>query len=271
MTLLTNKTILITGSTGGFGTEFAKQLLQKGNRLILTDLSIAGLHALAKELDPTGESGQIVATIPSDLSRAEGAVMLFSEVQKIEAMVDVLINNAGIGLSGHHHHVPDEAWERLMQVNLLAPMRLCSLFVPQMVARGSGHIINISSVAGWIGAQGLSAYVASKFGLRGFSESLANELRKQGVGVSAVYPYFSRTPILESPRYSGSAVDTVKEGLSQSSSELGFTEPADVVAETISQIERGNIHIHPDRMSRIICWLQRHTPWLLRWLMKRLT
>ena len=72
-----------------------------------------------------------------------------------------LVNNAGIGVAGRLDHIPRERWETLMQLNLLAPMRLVNLFLPGMVARGSGHIVNISSLAGWVGSHGLSAYCAS--------------------------------------------------------------------------------------------------------------
>ena len=104
---------------------------------------------------------------------------------------------AGIAVLGPQLAVPRDRWETLMQVNLLAPMRLCNGLVPGMVERGSGHIVNISSLAGWVGSHGMSAYCASKFGLRGFGESLAADLEGTGVNVTNVYPCFSRTPILD--------------------------------------------------------------------------
>ena len=83
-----------------------------------------------------------------------------------------------------------------MQVDLLSPMRLSELFLPQMIERQSGHIVNISSIAGWFGAKGISSYCAAKFGLRGFSEALQADVEEHGIRVSAVYPWFSRTAIL---------------------------------------------------------------------------
>jgi len=263
MTKLTNQTILITGSTGGFGQEFTRQLFAKGNRLILTDLDEAKLQQQATEFG--NGSGQIVATLTGDLSTAEGANQLFEQVGALNEPIDVLINNAGIGLMGRHDEVPTEAWERLMEVNLIAPMRLCALFTPQMIQRGSGHIINIASLAAWTPDVGLSAYSASKFGLRGFSEALADELEKQGVKVSAVYPFYSNTPIIESPRYG-----TLAEGNSADEVDRSrMTEPADVVAEVIAGVEKDVIHIFPDKTARLLSRLKRYAPGLLNMLRKK--
>lgn len=259
---LQNKTILITGSTGGFGHEFAKQLYAKGNRLILTDLDSVKLEEQASALDGSNGTGEILGVFATDLSTAEGADALFAQVQTMP--VDVLINNAGLGLLGRHDEVPSKEWERMMQVNLLAPMRLCAHFTPQMIERGSGCIINISSIAGWVANTGLTAYAASKFGLRGFSETLATELAPHNIQVSVVCPYFSRTPILESPSYGSMAEQDAGQ-----LDEVGISEPADVIAETIAQVEAGTLQIMPDRTAKILYRLKRYAPSLLNLLARR--
>lgn len=262
MTTLHDKTILITGSTGGFGREFATQLYAKGNRLILTDLDSVKLEEQANALDSSGGSGDIVGVFASDLSTVEGADALFEQVQSMA--VDVLINNAGLGLFGRHDEVPNAEWERMMQVNLLAPMRLCAAFTPQMIERGGGCIINVASLASWVADTGLTAYAASKFGLRGFSETLATELAPHNIQVSVVCPYFSRTPILDSPRY-GSLSERNGDALDEN----GITEPADVIAEAIAQVESGTQQIMPDRTAKIVYRLKRYAPSLLGLLMGR--
>lgn len=262
MTTLTNKTILITGSTGGFGQEFAKQLFVKGNRLILTDLDAVKLEEQASELDVSSGSGEILMVAPSDLSTAAGAEQLVEQLSGTP--VDVLINNAGLGLFGRHDEVPAEEWERMMQVNLLAPMRLCALLAPQMIERRSGHIVNVASLASWVADTGLTAYAASKFGLRGFSETLATELAPHNVQVSVVCPYFSRTPILDSPSYGSLSVGN-EDGVEPS----GVTEPADVVAETLTQVEQGRRQILPDKTARLIYRLKRYAPSLFNLLVRR--
>ena len=149
-----------------------------------------------------------------------------------------------------------------MQVNLLAPMRLCDGLLPGMIERGSGHVVNISSLAGWVGSPGLSAYSTSKFGLRGFGESLAAELRDTGVQVTNVYPCFSRTAILDSPQYGWEQRLVVPDYL--------VSEPASVVAEVIKGVRRNRLHVFPDKHARRIHYLVRFVPWLLPWLDRRM-
>ena len=175
---------------------------------------------------------------------------------------DILVNNAGLAVAGPHHKVPREQWETLMQLNLLAPMRLCDLFLQGMIDRGSGHIVNISSVAGWVGSQGLSSYCASKFGLRGFGEALAADLDRTGVHVTNVYPCFSQTPILDSPQYGYEQPRGVPAYL--------ISEPSEVVARIIKSVRRDRLHVYPDRYSRLIHYITRLAPWAVPLLDRRM-
>lgn len=266
MTDLVNKTIVITGAAGGFGQHFTEQLLAKGNRLILTDLHEEKLAEIARDLLAKTGRGEILACIGGDLSTRPGVQTLYNRITQLNQPIDILINNAGIGLMGRHDEVPVEQWERLMAVNLIAPMRLTALIVPQMIERGSGHIINIASMASWMDDVGLSAYVASKFGLRGFSLALMSELTRHNVHVSAVYPFYSRTPILKSPRY-GSLADKMP----SSEAEIpGLTDPADVVRAVLKGVEKNEQHIFPDPVGKLLHRLGRYAPWLLRYLVKRM-
>ena len=259
MTQLSNKTVLITGATGGFGRQFTEQLLAKGCKLILTDYDESTLSAYRESLN----TQNILAAVTSDLSTPTGADQLFEQTQSIGS-VDVLINNAGIAVMGRHDEVPRDEWDRLMQVNLMAPMRLCALYSPKMIEQREGHIVNISSVAGWIGPRGLGAYAASKHGLRGFSASLRDELKPFNVMVSAVYPYFSDTPILDSPQFGSFAEEQQQNDL------RGVTDPADVVRRAIEGIEADRLHIYPDPTARLLVRLQRFAPWLLPFLERSL-
>ena len=148
-----------------------------------------------------------------------------------------------------------------MEIDLLAPMRICARFMPGMVARGSGHIVNISSIAGWVGAPELSAYNAAKFGLRGFGEGIQDDLRDFDIKVSTVYPWFSRTPILQSERYGENPPGEVPDEW--------VTDPADVVADIIRAIRKNRHHVFPDRMARRIHLLKRYAPFVLRWMAPR--
>jgi short-subunit dehydrogenase len=250
MTDPATKTVLITGASGGFGRHMVRQFGAVGAKLILTDLSQEGLRSVA------GDAGDsLAADVVADLSTDDGCEAIIEVCAGQHIVPDILVNNAGIALAGRLDHVPRDAWETLIQLNLLAPMRLCNHFVPSMVERGSGHIVNISSLAGWAGARGLSAYNASKFGLRGFGESLSADLKGTGVHVTNVYPSFSQTPILDSPQYGYEEKRTVPPHL--------LSDPSDVVAQVVAGVRGNKLHVFPDKYARIAYYLLRFAPWML--------
>lgn len=257
MTELNGKTVLITGAGGGFGQQMSRQFRAAGCKLILTDLSEKALRVVVEE---AGED--LLASTAADLATEEGCGVIAGICSAKDIVPDVLVNNAGVAFGGRLDHVPRERWETLMQLNLLAPMRLTNLFLPGMIERGNGHVVNISSLAGWVGSPGLSSYCASKFGLRGFGESLAADLEETDIHVTNVYPCFSRTPILNSPQYGYEARREVPESL--------ISDPADVIANVIKGVQRNKLHVFPDRHARRIHYLKRFAPWLIPLLNRRM-
>lgn len=257
MTDFVDRVVLITGAGGGFGRQMVRQFHAAGARLLLTDTRDDALR------DAVSDAGdELVGAVTADLADEAGCAAIAAFCKSAGVTPDVLVNNAGVAVAGRLDHVPRDRWETLMQLNLLAPMRLCALLLPAMVERGSGHIVNISSVAGWIGAQGLSSYCASKFGLRGFGEALAGELHDTGIRVTNIYPSFSRTPILDSPQFGYDERRAVPDYL--------LTEPADVVARMLKGIRRNRLHVFPDTPGRLIYTVARFTPWLLPVIDRRL-
>jgi short-subunit dehydrogenase len=263
MTRLNQAVVVITGATGGFGQELTRQLLAAGSKLILTDLDETVLREQVAALQGTATTGKILAYLAVDLAEPAGCEILYQQVKALDLPIDILINNAGIGLYGRMDEIPPEKWERLMQVNLLAPMRLSALFVADMIARRQGHIVNISSLAGWSASAGMAHYAASKFGLRGFSEGLFNEVKHYNVYVTAVYPFFSRTPILQAERFGTLAQEF------QGLPDRLITDPAKVMQATIQGIVRNRLHVFPDSIAQIFHWLKRYSPELLDWLNDR--
>jgi short-subunit dehydrogenase len=257
MTDPAGKTVLITGAGGGFGREMARQFRAAGATVMLTDVSDKSLQVA---IDAAG--GDVAASLVADLSTEEGCEAVFGLSASHGVTPDILVNNAGIAVAGRLDHVPRDSWEKLMRLNLLAPMRLCDRFLPAMIERGSGHIVNISSIAGWIGSQGLASYCASKFGLRGFGDALGNELRGTGVHVTNVYPCFSQTAILDSPQYGYEQRRGVPAYL--------VSDPADVVSRIIAGVRRNRRHVFPDRHARVIHYATRFAPWLMPLLDRRL-
>ena len=260
MTQLSEAVVLITGAAGGFGQQFTRQLLMANSQLILTDLNQTVLEKQTEIIQRQVTTGKIIACLSADLSNREGCENLYHQVKSLGVPVDILINNAGIGLFGRMDEVPSEKWEQLMQVNLLAPMRLSTLFAADMIARQKGHIVNISSVAGWSAPAGLAHYATSKFGLRGFSEGLFDEVKDYNVKVTVVYPFFSRTPILKSQGYG-----TLAKEIADFPEKLA-TDPEKVIQKTIQGISRDRLHVFPDPRARNIQLLKRFAPWSLDWI-----
>jgi len=260
VTQINDKLVLLTGATGGFGSHLTEQLLAAGARLIITDRVPGLLDGLCDRY--AEDEARIEAVITADLSSHAGCNDLISAVGTLGQAPDILINNAGIAVAGRLDHVPSARWETLMQINLLAPMRLTAAFVPAMIRRGSGHIVNVASLAGWVGSPGLTSYCAAKYGLRGFGESLALELAEHHVRVSTVCPSFSDTPILDSAQFGFDRPRAVPREY--------LNNPADVVRRIVEGIERDRAMIFPDRTALITHYLARYLPWTIPILQRRL-
>jgi len=177
---LAGRTVLLTGATGGLGHAIARRLHAEGARLVLTGRRTEVLEPLAAE---TG--GQAVAVDLGDLAAVE-------RLATDHAGVDVLVANAGLSASGHVLSFSVEEIDRALAVNLRAPMVMARRLAEPMAARGSGHLVFVSSLSGKVASGGGSVYAATKFGLRGFAHGLREDLRDSGVGVSVVLPGFIR-------------------------------------------------------------------------------
>jgi short-subunit dehydrogenase len=177
---LAGRTVLLTGATGGLGHAIARRLRAAGAELVLTGRRTDVLEPLATE---TGARSLAV-----DLADAAAVQRLASEC----ADVDVLVSNAGLPASGQLTSFSVEEIDRALAVNLRAPMVLARQLAEGMVARRSGHLVFMSSLAGKLGTPRSSVYSATKFALRGFAQSLREDLRPSGVGVSAIFPGFVR-------------------------------------------------------------------------------
>ncbi|HEY5142407.1 MAG TPA: SDR family NAD(P)-dependent oxidoreductase [Solirubrobacteraceae bacterium] len=177
---LGGRSVLLTGATGGIGQAVARRLHAAGARLTLTGRRTDVLEPLAAELG--------AAVIAADLAD-RGAV---SDLAERCAQTDVLVANAALPASGSLFGFDVDDIDRALDVNLRAPVVLSRLLGEQMVARRSGHIVLMSSLAGKATSGGASLYSATKFGLRGFGQALRTDLRGSGVGVSIVFPGFVR-------------------------------------------------------------------------------
>ncbi|HEY0382639.1 MAG TPA: SDR family oxidoreductase [Candidatus Elarobacter sp.] len=186
---------IVTGASGGIGSATVRAFLKAGARVVLAAPHDALLDAIASETQSFGER---VLVVPTDITVRGDIDALVARTLVAFGRIDVLANVAGIGSSPSLGDCTDEEIERVLAVNLLGAARLIHAVLPVMKAQRRGAIVNVGSVAGEAGIMGI--YSASKFGLRGLSDSVRREVRSFNIGVSLVEPGFVQTPMNPSMR-----------------------------------------------------------------------
>jgi short-subunit dehydrogenase len=182
---------VVTGASSGIGEAFARRLARDGRHLVLVARRADRLEALAAEI--RAAHGVVVEVVPADLTRPDAAATLAAEVERRGLVVDWLVNNAAFGTAGPFHELPLGRELEQVRLNVEAVVDLTGRFLPGMVARGRGAVINVSSVGGFAPGPRMAVYAASKAFVTSFSEAIAAELAGSGVHVLCVCPGFTRT------------------------------------------------------------------------------
>lgn len=254
---LKNKVVLITGASSGFGKDAAHLFAQEGANVILAARRLDRLQMLANEIHKAG--GDAFA-VPVDVSRRAEIDLMVRTVIEIYGRVDILFNNAGFGgLDWLERLEPVRDIETQIQVNLTGLIHVTQAVLPYMLARCSGHIINMSSIAGWLAAPSYSVYAATKYGVRGFTTALRREVAPFGIEVSGIYP---------GPAHTGFGWDRGgKKGRRRPKWFNLFFIPAEDVSHRVLQLAK-----HPRRTVIIpwwfglIAWGENHFPGIADWL-----
>jgi short-subunit dehydrogenase len=225
---LKGKTALLTGATGGIGRAIAEALAAKGATVILSSRKGPELEQLAASLP-----GDDHRAVVGDLAEEGAALRLLAEAGEI----DVLVANAALPASGRLDSFSQEEIGRALRVNLESPVRMARELVPVLTERGAGHLVFVSSLSGKAPSARASLYCATKFGLRGFSLALREDLRGTGVGTTVVLPGFVR----DAGMFADSKAPTT--------ALMGTSSPAEVGAAVVRGIEhdRGEIAVAPMR------------------------
>jgi short-subunit dehydrogenase len=217
---LEGRTALLTGATGGIGRAIAHALHGRGASVILTGRRVDVLEDLRREL------GDRVEVVGADLANKPDVERLAERTD-----VDVLVANAALPAAGRLTTFSARDLDRAIDVNLRAPMQLTLALLPGMLERGVGHLVFVSSLAGKVASGGSSVYSATKFGIRGFGYSLAEELRGTGVGTTTVFPGFIR----EAGMFHESGTKLPRG--------VGTRTPGDVAEAVLEGIEKGRAEI----------------------------
>ncbi len=252
---MTTLTALITGASSGIGATFAHHLARRGYGLILVARSQDKLDQLADSLRQA--HGVMVDVLPADLSQPSPGEALLARVDALGRQVDLLINNAGFGAAGPFHTLPAARQQDMIALNVAAVVDLAQHFLPGMVARGRGDLINVASLAGFQPMPFMSVYGATKAFVLSFSEALWAEYRGHGIRVVAVCPGPVDTPFFEATGADGLR-DAVPKPLVMSAEA--------VVTRSLRALEAGEMTVVPGFTNSLVTALPRLLPRrLLAW------
>jgi short-subunit dehydrogenase len=262
---LKGRTAIVTGAASGIGRALAHVLARRGCDLALADVNEAGLHETAQA---AGASVRITCH-RLDVGDAQAVAAFPGIVLPEHKRVDLLINNAGVALGGRFDEVAEEDFEWLFAINFFGVVRMTRAFLPLLKASDDARIVNISSAFGIIAPPGQTAYAASKFAVRGFSESLRHELKDTRVGVTVVHPGGVATSIARNARVPRSTTqEQFRAALAPVEAQLVL--PPAVAAETIVRaIERRQARVIVGSDAKFAAMLERvapvsHWQWLQR-------
>jgi NAD(P)-dependent dehydrogenase (short-subunit alcohol dehydrogenase family) len=256
--------VLVTGAGGGIGRATALGFAEAGARVLAVDIDAAAAERTAELARLCGAEAWALTT---DVGDAAAMERLDAAVAADHGVVDVLVNNAGIGIAGAFLDTSVEDWRRLLDVNLWGVLHGCRLFGRRMVERGQGgHIVNIASAAAFQPSKALPAYSTSKAAVLMLSECLRAELAPQGIGVTAVCPGFVATNITRATRFVGRS-DADQERLRERTTRLyrrrNFP-PERVASEILRAVTRNTAVLPVTVEARTARVLSRLAPGLLR-------
>ncbi|MFK8016524.1 MAG: SDR family NAD(P)-dependent oxidoreductase [Gammaproteobacteria bacterium] len=252
------QTALITGASSGIGAALAKLFARNGHRLILAARSVDKLEALAQELE--SDFAVPAHVQQADLARRGSAKRLSAAVRELNVDIDVLVNNAGVMEHGYFTDMPQSKHKRMIDLNISGLTSMLNTFLPGMVERGAGRILNVASVAAFQPLPSLATYAATKAYVLSLTESLAEELAGTGVTVTALCPSFTATPMLKGAQDGSPALKNMPKFL--------ISDVDDVAKSGFDACLRGDVISVPGALNLAATVTGRAMP---KWLLRRLS
>lgn len=258
MKTLTGKVAVVTGAGSGIGRALAQELAQAGARLALSDVDEAGLDETAAIIRREAPDCDL-RCYSLDVSSREAVLAHADQVQSDFGTAHLLFNNAGVALFASVQNMTLDEFDWIMQINLYGVVHGTKAFLPMMLAQDEGHIVNVSSVLGLIAAPAASAYVTSKFAVRGFTESLTRELMPTNVYASCVHPGGIKTNISTKGRM-GSAAGAYEQDCIARGESLLKTDPREMAAAILRGVAKRKTRIVAGHSSTVADVLGRLFP-----------
>jgi NAD(P)-dependent dehydrogenase (short-subunit alcohol dehydrogenase family) len=255
------KVCVVTGAASGLGRELCVQLARAGARIVAADINEGGL---AETLARLKEEGGGAKTVLTDVTAPDAVGALIRGAASDFGRLDFLFNNAGIAIGGEIRDQTPEHWRKVLDVNLLGAIHGVHHAYPIMARQGSGHIVNIASVAGLVAFPMAAPYSASKFALVGLSRALAIEARAFGIGVTIACPGFIDTPIVASPNVNADSAAVAK----MIASRLGLVPVERAAQKILAGVARRKRMIVFPGYARLLVLLDRVSPALSDWAMQ---
>ena len=257
MSLFSESVAIITGAGSGMGRCLAQQLAAKGTSLALSDINEKGLVETRELLKSA--SGKVTLHVV-DVGKEEQVKAFAAAVAAQHGRATVLFNNAGVALLGNFEEISLENFRWLMDINFWGVIYGTAYFLPLLKKEKRAAIVNTSSLLGFVGAIGQSAYCASKFGVRGFTESLAHELENTHITVTCVHPGFVRTSIAKAAKRGDRAGENLYDESMARFQRIARTDPEVAAAKILAGVEKGKKRILIGVDARFVDAWQRLTP-----------
>jgi short-subunit dehydrogenase len=238
----TDRTCLVTGASSGIGVEIARELARRGRNLTLVARREDRLRALADEL--TAAHGVRADVVAADLTDRASRDALATAVDELGLAVDVLVNNAGFSTTGPVHRSDVEREVAMIRTDVEAVAALCSTFLPGMVERGSGAVLNVASTAAFQPLPGQAGYAAAKAFVLSYSQAVRTELRGTGVTVTVLCPGPVRTEFAEAAGFDGADADGALPGFM-------WVDAADVAREAVDGLDAGRAIVIPGTANKV--------------------
>jgi short-subunit dehydrogenase len=248
-----NKVAVVTGAGSGIGRALAQELARRGADLALADMREAGLADTAASIAATGRR---VTTHVVDVADAARMEALAEAVMAAHGRVELLVNNAGVSVTGTFEEQSLDDWRWIVGVNFWGVVHGCKFFLPHLRKNAEAHIVNLSSMLGFIGMPTQSSYCATKFAVRGLSEALWAELHGSGIGVTSVHPGGVKTNIVRASR---SADPSAKQQLAERIDRMAMA-PEKAALRILRAVERNDMRVVICPEARITEWVKRLSP-----------